>query len=233
MNNGKITRLVLRAGMQAAAGIALVVAGPVLAVTTVDQTNYVTGSDSENGLRFADFYQTFTAGQSGSLAQIFLQISKASTTTTLSVDIYKARGSGSTTELYGDAIGTGTFVRDAFGLLTYNTNAFVLGGQYYGVLVKFISTCTGCDGRTPWAYNVGQYDGGNAGYINANFPNNSGDSSNLDWDFGFTTVVDRDVAPPSAVPEPATWGMMILGMGAIGFVMRRRRTITTRVSYVV
>ena len=25
-----------------------------------------------------------------------------------------------------------------------------------------------------------------------------------------------------AVPEPATWGMMILGMGAIGFAMRRR-----------
>ena len=28
---------------------------------------------------------------------------------------------------------------------------------------------------------------------------------------------------PSAVPEPATWGMMLLGFGAIGFSMRRRR----------
>lgn len=27
-----------------------------------------------------------------------------------------------------------------------------------------------------------------------------------------------------AVPEPATWGMMILGFGAIGFAMRRRRS---------
>lgn len=26
-----------------------------------------------------------------------------------------------------------------------------------------------------------------------------------------------------AVPEPATWAMMILGMGAVGFAMRRRR----------
>lgn len=28
----------------------------------------------------------------------------------------------------------------------------------------------------------------------------------------------------SAVPEPSTWGMMLLGFGAIGFAMRRRRT---------
>ena len=34
----------------------------------------------------------------------------------------------------------------------------------------------------------------------------------------------------AAVPEPATWGMMILGMGAIGFAMRRRN-INTRVRF--
>jgi hypothetical protein len=28
---------------------------------------------------------------------------------------------------------------------------------------------------------------------------------------------------PRAVPEPATWAMMLLGFGAIGFSMRRRR----------
>jgi hypothetical protein len=27
-----------------------------------------------------------------------------------------------------------------------------------------------------------------------------------------------------AVPEPATWAMMLLGFGAIGFSMRRRRS---------
>ena len=30
----------------------------------------------------------------------------------------------------------------------------------------------------------------------------------------------------SAVPEPASWGMMMLGMGAVGFAMRRRRKAT-------
>lgn len=35
-----------------------------------------------------------------------------------------------------------------------------------------------------------------------------------------------------AVPEPATWAMMILGMGAVGFAMRRRKAnVTTTVAY--
>lgn len=36
-----------------------------------------------------------------------------------------------------------------------------------------------------------------------------------------------------AVPEPATWMMMILGFGAIGYGMRRRRKVTTKIAYVV
>jgi hypothetical protein len=36
-----------------------------------------------------------------------------------------------------------------------------------------------------------------------------------------------------AVPEPATWAMMILGMGAVGFAMRRKSKVTTRVSFAV
>jgi hypothetical protein len=31
---------------------------------------------------------------------------------------------------------------------------------------------------------------------------------------------------PSAVPEPATWAMMILGFGAMGLVLRRRRNLS-------
>lgn len=37
-------------------------------------------------------------------------------------------------------------------------------------------------------------------------------------------------AATGAVPEPAAWAMMILGMGAIGFAMRRQK-VATRVSY--
>lgn len=45
--------------------------------------------------------------------------------------------------------------------------------------------------------------------------------------------VDNIVVNPAApaVPEPATWGMMILGLGGIGFAMRRRPGVSTRVSF--
>lgn len=35
----------------------------------------------------------------------------------------------------------------------------------------------------------------------------------------------------AAVPEPAAWAMMILGMGAIGFAMRRRQKVDTSVKF--
>ena len=36
----------------------------------------------------------------------------------------------------------------------------------------------------------------------------------------------------AAVPEPATWAMMLVGFGGIGFAMRRRKNgVTTRVAY--
>jgi hypothetical protein len=58
----------------------------------------------------------------------------------------------------------------------------------------------------------------------------SGD--NIQFASGFVSgfKVYGDAALP-AVPEPATWAMMILGMGAVGFAMRRRRAVKTTVSY--
>lgn len=37
----------------------------------------------------------------------------------------------------------------------------------------------------------------------------------------------------AAVPEPATWALMILGFGAIGFAMRSRRATVSKVSYAI
>ena len=37
-------------------------------------------------------------------------------------------------------------------------------------------------------------------------------------------AITASVNLPAAVPEPATWAMMLLGFGAIGFAMRRRKS---------
>ena len=43
-------------------------------------------------------------------------------------------------------------------------------------------------------------------------------------------VANQVVLTPS-VPEPATWAMMIAGIGVVGFAMRRRRQATVRVAF--
>lgn len=45
------------------------------------------------------------------------------------------------------------------------------------------------------------------------------------------TVRNGIVIPPPAVPEAATWAMMLAGFGAIGYAMRSRKKIQLNVSY--
>lgn len=37
--------------------------------------------------------------------------------------------------------------------------------------------------------------------------------------------------PPSGVPEPTTWAMMVMGFGAVGFSLRRRQKTQTRIRF--
>ncbi len=54
-----------------------------------------------------------------------------------------------------------------------------------------------------------------------------GSASICDANFRFTTA-----AATPAVPEPATWAMMLVGFGGIGFAMRRRKSkVTTNIAY--
>lgn len=89
--------------------------------------------------------------------------------------------------------------------MPFNTNvlwwgAFGNGGGLYSggqALTKYIGSCPVCGTWQP--YNIA--------------PATSAD-------FAFRMNIDTAVA---AVPEPATWAMLIAGFGAIGTVLRRRR----------
>jgi PEP-CTERM motif len=53
-----------------------------------------------------------------------------------------------------------------------------------------------------------------------------------DFNYGDLGFVFTNVRVAAAVPEPATWAMLILGFGVIGATMRRRSNVRTRVSFV-
>ncbi len=66
---------------------------------------------------------------------------------------------------------------------------------------------------------------GDEGYFNYSYFIEGVPSSNL---FLSGTISDINVSVTSAVPEPATWAMLILGFGLIGGSMRRRRSTSAK-----
>lgn len=58
-----------------------------------------------------------------------------------------------------------------------------------------------------------------------------GNGSNQAWTFNqFRLTTDNQAT--GGVPEPATWAMMLLGFGGMGYAMRRRTKVSTRVRFV-
>ncbi|EQA98614.1 hypothetical protein L288_20395 [Sphingobium quisquiliarum P25] len=47
----------------------------------------------------------------------------------------------------------------------------------------------------------------------------------------YTLTYNYTAAPLPAVPEPATWAMMLLGFGMIGFAARQRRRAKTEIKF--
>ena len=56
------------------------------------------------------------------------------------------------------------------------------------------------------------------------------DNVNVSFSGGRAVNANFEVAA-GAVPEPATWAMMLVGVGAVGFSLRRRQKVTARVSH--
>ncbi|MEO5939097.1 MAG: DUF1194 domain-containing protein [Sphingomonas sp.] len=49
------------------------------------------------------------------------------------------------------------------------------------------------------------------------------------FDAALKSKIGRELT--GGVPEPTTWAMMVMGFGAVGFSLRRRRNVTMRVRY--
>ncbi|MEP6785399.1 MAG: PEPxxWA-CTERM sorting domain-containing protein [Sphingomonadales bacterium] len=105
--------------------------------------------------------------------------------------------------------------------------ANVVVGQQYTAVLTTTSNRNAVSLGPDYNVSTGQfgggdaYSGGQAYFSNsAIYANCQGTANNCDLNFRVTGTT------AAAVPEPASWAMMITGFGAVGFGLRRRRATT-------
>jgi hypothetical protein len=201
---------------------------PALA-TTIDTTSSWDGSTgiAAWGAQATQTYgETFTA-PSSELDSFTFYVNDQGSPTSYVAEVYAWNGTltggspaqgASGTPLYTSAEMT-TSGDAAFDAITINTGGVILTpGQNYVIDLSAVGSAGagswGIDGY--YSHPGVTYDGG--------FAFNNGPSSSPVWDnfedFG-SLAYKASFSSVAAVPETATWLMMILGFGAIGAVMRR------------
>jgi len=190
---------------------------------------------------------------SAAAAALALAVSApAAAATTISFQASGFSGSGGTAPTsavsgsfsYDYDVATSLFTLTAFNL-TIGPNAYTLASDVRGVYIDSYGLIIGgrwsqngsavegntndfaisIDGFNPMtgtnSYGIGNVSTANGFTLYYSVANNSGTfSSTTD---GVTRVQNLPAALPAAVPEPATWAMMLLGFGGIGFAMRKQR----------
>lgn len=182
--------------------------------------------------------ESFTASTSGSLTNLQFTLLGGSTLTSVQAIVYALNGPLTTTFVPGAEIWRSAAVAGSSGLLNFNpTGVTLTAGQNY---VAFLSTYfTNGTGQANVS-SCNPFIGGAAcAASNAN-PNlgraitGRAEGANLDQlVFGQVVNGSQDLtfsATITAVPEPATWLMMIAGFGLVGSVMRRRTRVSVAYS---
>ena len=223
--------------------IAQLVPSYAQASAIVDQSNVVTFNtnlltpigkniSTANGTFNFSGLQFITAGMSGQLTEIDLQLSRGPNLANLVIAnniIFDSSGHVTSYNQLGELPVSGLSNNVIPGFTSFNTtalNIFLSSGSQFGIaLVPDAGS-----GSFLWLRGPDVYSGGD-GYLGVTA---SGTGNDVTWlnrlgavapqklDYGFRTWMD-------AVPEPQTWAMMLMGFGFVGFAMRRRQKVA--VSY--
>lgn len=231
-----------------AAVLSLAVAAPASAAVTMNNTGSYTFTGTSGGQAVISF-----DGYGGTSPAVIPGLSSILTLTfqslvgTLATFAYTLQNtssvSGATVTSLGfntnpDIIASGSGSSGAFNILDTNNN-FPVGFGNVEVCTTSGANSNGnaCTGGNP-GDGIGQGTTG-MGTLTLNFSSAPTNGITLDnfvdryqaFDVGgVQSAIGR---PTGAVPEPATWAMMLVGFGLLGGVMRRRKqpVVRSRVSY--
>lgn len=219
-----------KASLGALICLAALGATPAGAVTIANPTNsygspYLSGN-LQGGNQTQYFGETFTAPIAGRLTNFQFTLNTSSLQSVYGI-VFGWDGTRPTDELYRSAIvpgAAGLFSFDPVGVELTQGQMYVAFLSTYGIAdnagLATVGTClpfAGCVSNS--IANLGTLVTGNI----------FGDGPVFNA-LGYLDATFSVTIAASAVPEPATWAMMILGMAVVGYALRRQR-VTTRVVY--
>lgn len=206
--------------MAAAAAIAIGIAtAPTQAATVVyDTTNYGTGTPiviSFTGVQDPNSGGTLTltlTGTSGNDYNFTYSLLNTSSSPNTNISGFGFDVTGANLDL-STTTATGTYSTVSSGSIS--------GGYFVDVCLTAGDTCSGGSSGGPAPGDMA------SGTLALEFTSLPDSFTLLQPVIRMQNTANADGSdiglPPGAIPEPGTWGMMLLGYGAIGLMIRRRR----------